>query len=86
MKYLNKNFAICCLACLALTGFSSCSDDDDNNTTTTLSEGDQYLQKVLEENGVEFVTKEWLKEHGMPYERSKVLRILDNLGIEYKAK
>ena len=50
MKYLNKNFAICCLACLALTGFSSCSDDDDNNTTTTLSEGDQYLQKVLEEN------------------------------------
>ena len=51
MKHLNKNFAFCCLACLALTGFSSCSsDDDDNNNTITLSEGDQYLQKVLAEN------------------------------------
>lgn len=37
---------------LSLTTFTSCSDDDDesDHSSTTLSEGDQYLQKVLAAN------------------------------------
>lgn len=41
-----------CMAGLLTTSFTACSDDgdDDNGTETSLSEGDQYLQKVLANN------------------------------------
>ena len=53
MRFPIKALSIFCMAGLALTAFTSCSDDDNDNNgsdATTLSEGDQYLQKVLAEN------------------------------------
>jgi hypothetical protein len=47
MKKVFKSAMLIAMACLMTGTVSSCSDDNNDGDTTTLSEGDQYLQKVL---------------------------------------